>query len=154
MEQTQQSAGGNGEAVQRARVLREDVQERMVDLERALTSPVGADETAWWDRMSAVLAALRDAFHRHVAATEAPGGLHEEIVAYAPRLAHARDRLVHDHVEIAAALDRLCASTAPHGGVNQGREAALDILGQLSRHRHRGADFVYEAYNFDIGGGD
>lgn len=49
---------------------------------------------------------------------------------------------------------RLCTPTVPSGGVGAAREAALDLLGLLSRHRHRGADFVYDAYDFDIGGGD
>lgn len=142
------------ESVRQARALREGIRERMVELERAIAAPAGADGAAWWDRVLECLGALRDAFQRHVAATEAPGGIHDEIVAYAPRLAHARDRLVHAHVEIATALDLLTAPAPPPGGVSEAREAVLDVLGQLARHRHRGADFVYEAYNFDIGGGD
>jgi hypothetical protein len=28
----------------------------------------------------------------------------------------------------------------------------LELLGQLSRHRQRGVDLVYDAYDVDIGG--
>lgn len=140
--------------VHEAKALREEIRGHMVKLERVLTGPAGPDEVAWWARVAGPLTALRDAFRDHVAVTEAPGGLHEEIVATAPRLTHARDRLVHDHVEITAALDRLCAESPPPGGLAESREALLEVIGRLSRHRHRGADFVYEAFNFDMGGGD
>ena len=142
------------QAVHDAKAVRRHVRDCMMDVEGALTGPVGADEAAWWNRMVGPLAALQEAFRHHVAVTEAPGGVHDEIVAYAPRLAHARDRLVDDHVEITAALDRLCRPTIPSGEVGAAREATLHLLGLLSRHRHRGADFVYDAYDFDIGGGD
>jgi hypothetical protein len=32
------------------------------------------------------------------------------------------------------------------------RELAIALLAKLSRHRQRGADLVYEAYQTDIGG--
>lgn len=142
------------QVIHEAKAVRAHVRDCMTDLEGVLTGPVGADEVAWWNRMLVSLGGLREAFRRHVAVTEAPGGVLDEIVAYAPRLAHARDRLVHDHVAIRAALDCLCQPVLPPGGVDAAREAALDLLGLLSRHRHRGADFVYDAYDFDIGGGD
>jgi hypothetical protein len=142
------------QAVHDAKAARKHVRDCMIDLERVLTAPVGADEAAWWDRMLVPLAALREAFGRHIAVTEAPDGVLDEIVGLAPRLAHARDHLRRDHIEIAAALDSLCTPALPAGGVAAAREAGLDILGRLSRHRHRGADFVYDAYDFDIGGGD
>jgi hypothetical protein len=31
-------------------------------------------------------------------------------------------------------------------------ERVLDMLLQFSRHRHRGSDFVWEAYDVEIGG--
>ena len=34
------------------------------------------------------------------------------------------------------------------------RERATGLLGHLVRHRQRGADLIYEAYQTDIGGGD
>jgi hypothetical protein len=125
----------------------------MIELEAALMVPVGADGAAWWSKLLIPLTGLQEAFRRHVAVTEANGGLLEEIVDYAPRLAHARDRLVHDHVEITTVIDCLC-SPAPPEGPEDAREAARHLLGLLSSHRHRGSDFVYEAYNFDMGGGD
>ena len=142
------------EAIHEAKAVRVHVRDCMTDLEGVLAGPVGADEAVWWDRMLVSLGGLREAFRRHVVVPEAPGGVLDEIVATAPRLGPARDRLIHDHVAIKAALNRLFQPTLPPGGVPAAREAALDLLGLLSRHRHRGADFVYDVYDFDIGGGD
>jgi hypothetical protein len=36
--------------------------------------------------------------------------------------------------------------------VDDVREAATALLGRLVRHRQRGSDLVFEAYEFDIGG--
>ena len=142
------------EAIHEAKTVRAHVRDCMTDLEGILTGPVGPDEAVWWNDVLVSLGGLREAFRRHVKVTEAPGGMLDEIVAYAPRLAHARDRLIQDHVAIRAAMNRLGQPTLPPRGVPAAREAGLDLLGMLSRHRHRGADFVYDAYDFDIGGGD
>ena len=32
------------------------------------------------------------------------------------------------------------------------REAATELVGRIVRHRQRGADLIYEAYEVDIGG--
>lgn len=140
--------------VHEAKAVREELWDRMQELERAVTAAVGPDEVAWWSRVLGPLGALRGAFQAHLAVTEGPGGLYEETLGFAPRLAHARDRLVHDHVGITAALDQLARPSLPPGGAAEARDAALALLARLSRHRHLGADFVYEAYNFDMGGGD
>jgi hypothetical protein len=34
------------------------------------------------------------------------------------------------------------------------RERGTRLLGHLVRHRQRGADLIFEAYQTDIGGGD
>jgi hypothetical protein len=34
------------------------------------------------------------------------------------------------------------------------RKQGTNLLGRLVRHRQRGADLIYEAYQTDIGGGD
>ena len=34
------------------------------------------------------------------------------------------------------------------------REQALELLAAIVRHRHLGADLLYEAYDVDIGGPD
>jgi hypothetical protein len=38
------------------------------------------------------------------------------------------------------------------GEVDGIRESATALLGMLSRHRQRGADLVFDAYQTDIGG--
>jgi hypothetical protein len=36
--------------------------------------------------------------------------------------------------------------------VTRARELGTELLGSIVRHRQRGADLVYEAYEVDIGG--
>ena len=38
--------------------------------------------------------------------------------------------------------------------VDDVREQALALLAQISRHRHRGADLLWDSYDFDIGLGE
>ena len=39
-----------------------------------------------------------------------------------------------------------------HGEDVQGGHAATELVGRVVRHRQRGADLIYEAYEVDIGG--
>ena len=75
-----------------------------------------------------------------------------------PRLAHAAEKLRVEHAVISAAIDRgsvaVRSAGEDPGGVEDAREAVLKLLQQLIRHRQRGADLVYEAYNVDIEAGD
>jgi hypothetical protein len=34
------------------------------------------------------------------------------------------------------------------------REDVVDLLADISRHRHRGADLIWNSYDLDIGQGD
>ncbi len=89
---------------------------------------------------------LRTVFDHHVRATEGPDGLLDETVAYAPRMARAAERIRDDHGEISALLATAMAA-APVRGAH-----LVDLLARLHRHRHLGADFVYEAYHVDLTG--
>ena len=104
------------------------------------------------ERLAPCLDHLRVVFGVHVEVTESPGGLYEEILEIAPRLANKIARFKREHAAIttaiAAALDDLRKDPVPRG--LQGRLAHL--LEGLARHRKRGADLVYEAYHVDIGG--
>jgi hypothetical protein len=102
----------------------------------------------------ACLEDLRSALQRHVVETEADGGLLNQILTDAPRLANAVYRLRQDHVELSDAVAALLIRPAPGNGDSAAiRDAGLSLLGQLARHRQRGADLLYEAYNVDVGGG-
>jgi hypothetical protein len=73
----------------------------------------------------------------------------------APRLSNAVDHLVAEHAVIAALIADLLARSSnpvPDEDVDAVRELATGLLGRLARHRQRGADLVYEAYETDIGG--
>ena len=65
------------------------------------------------------------------------------------------DRLTRDHLLISGQIDRLLTRVdAPHviADVDGVRGPGTILLGRLVRHRQRGSDLVYDAYEFDIGG--
>jgi hypothetical protein len=88
--------------------------------------------------------------------TEAAGGLYEEILENAPRLANRVKRLRREHADITAAIRsgsaETQAATQDPGRVEALRDHAVRLLADLVRHRKRGLDLVYEAYHVDIGG--
>jgi hypothetical protein len=106
------------------------------------------------ERLTPVLEHLRVVFGVHVEVTESPGGLYEEILEIAPRLANKIARFKREHVSITkaigSALDDLLAEGETTPPDLRGRLDRLHEL--LARHRRRGADLVYEAYHVDIGG--
>ena len=63
--------------------------------------------------------------------------------------------LTREHKLIQAQIDGLLARvTTPHGveEVDRVRGLGTALLGRLVRHRQRGSDLVFEAYEVDIGG--
>ena len=129
-------------------------------LEKTLTmTPATAegDETgAWLDSLGGALAHLDEVFAIHVQVTEGAGGLYEEIVENAPRLANRVKRFRREHADIGAAIQRGIAdgkvAGRDPGEVEALRDHAVRLLADLVRHRKRGLDLVYEAYHVDIGG--
>lgn len=142
------------ERVDRALAHRDRLHQVLVRFEKVLASPTGAGR--WADVVVSSLRELSDRFDEHVELTEEEGGLFEEILEEAPRLAHRIDGLRAEHVEIATALagalDRLQAWTGPHAAPF--REELTKLLGRLVRHRQKGADLLYEALEVDLGGLD
>lgn len=125
----------------------------LVALESAVSSPVG-DGVRWCLRMRMALDRLAFTLADHVEATEAPGGLLDDIDHASPWL-HARvERLRRDHVDLVertgALLDRCHAAFRP----DEVRSDVVDLLGRLVRHRHDGADLLYDAYELDLSAGD
>jgi hypothetical protein len=91
----------------------------------------------------------------HVRASERDQGLHEEIKHAAPRLIGPVDRLAEDHRRIRGLLDELLlAADSPFAvpDVEDMRTRAAALIEALARHRQRGADLVYEAFQVDLGG--
>ena len=104
---------------------------------------------------------MRDAFDQHMIVTEKPGGLYEEIIMRAPRLDGTVRRLKDEHPEIAEKigeeLERFEAvrdRRATHWPLDDARDDLQRFIGTVIRHRQRGADLVWEAYNVDIGGAE
>ncbi len=132
-----------------ARRHRAELLETMHAVERALAAP--AAEPGWRGAVTARLGILQSAFAEHVRLTEGPEGLYAELLEYAPRLAYRVRSLVREHGTLAMSINAVCSrvgSAAPEDMRGWGS----NLLRDLSRHRQRGADLVYEAYATDIGG--
>lgn len=139
------------------RIRRAELRETLGTIEAALAAPAVGQEVVWGEAVHASLAALADDFVAHIEVTEGPGGLHESILGGDLRLANAVQALTREHARIADAIGHLVGDSdapAAPGDVDDLRERATTLLGQLVRHRQRGADLIYEAFATDIGGGD
>ncbi len=134
---------------------RAELRESMSALEDALAAPTAADRTRWAARVHVALVELAGDFRTHVDITEAPNGLYHDLLRSSPRLSEAVAGLIKEHVLIRDQVDDLLArATAPDGDLESVRDLGTSLLGQLVRHRQRGSDLVFEAYEFDIGGED
>ena len=145
-------------ALSEARARRATLHDALVDLEVAISSPASGRIPEWTALGTKEMTGVRDAFEQHVLVTEKPGGLYEEIIMRAPRLDGTVRRLKDEHPDIAekigVMLERL--EKAPVGGpewpLDDARDDLQRFIGTLIRHRQKGADLVWEAYNVDIGG--
>jgi hypothetical protein len=99
----------------------------------------------------AAIARLTEAWANHVAVTEGDDGLLADVVEEAPNLAHRVETLRTEHAEILELL-RACASPGTAGAPH--RPAIDALLAAIDRHRHRGAEVVYDAFNVDIATAD
>ena len=133
---------------------RRELREALVAFEGALASPV-RDRVTWQVEVVDALEALGHAFEDHVTATEAPGGLYDEMREKSPHLRAKANRLREEHPAITAAL----AEGSAHLAVPPADEAAADatrddlqrLMGRILKHRQHGADLVWDAYRIDIG---
>jgi hypothetical protein len=129
-------------------------------LENAVAAPTPGRAADWAHAVHETLVQLGASFERHIAITERPEGLFEEITKAAPRLAGGVAKLAQEHREIREAVARAIdavrdrSSVVPGNSLTEGREAVLDLINRLMRHRQRGADLIYEAYQVDVGVGD
>jgi hypothetical protein len=150
--------GGRSPALQEAAKRRRTLHEAIVALENAISSPAAGRIPDWTRTVAKELTSVRDAWDLHLDTTEKPEGLYDEIVTTSPRLAGTVDRLRNEHPDITQALvqnvERI--EQVEVGGVawplDDARDDLQRLIGRLVRHRQRGADLVWEAYNVDIGG--
>lgn len=139
-------------AIDGARSRRADLHAVIVDLEQAIAAAAPGREADWTRLVAVQLERLAQAFAHHVAATEGPDGLFEQVRHRSPRLdAHCRV-LADEHGAISGQLATVMG--ALEADVATVRSTSLDLLKQLGRHRQGGADLVYEAYAVDIGGSE
>lgn len=143
--------------VEMVRTRRAELRAAIAGLEGALAAP--ARDPVWAARVQARTDRLATAFDEHVDATEGPGGMYADILRTAARLSFAVARLAaeHDDIRIAvAALGELVddLSGPDPDAIERIRDEGTDLLARLGRHRQRGADLVFEAYEQDIGGCD
>ena len=125
--------------LEEVRAHRGDMLESVRALEETLAAPIALGRD-WLERVAAALAELAHDFGDHVELTERPGGLYAVARASAPRLD--------------AALGEI--DSADERGLDLGalREDLTGLIGALVRHRQRGSDLVYEAFEVDLGGSD
>ncbi len=134
---------------------RAELRESMSALEHALAAPPVAGRARWLQRVEAALAELSADFREHIDITEGPDGLYGDVVRSSPRLAGVVDSLTGEHAVIAGRIETLLTrASAPDaaGNVDRVRGLGTALLGRLVRHRQRGADLMFEAYEVDIGG--
>jgi hypothetical protein len=141
------------DAVRRRRA---ELREVMTALEQALDAPAEA-AVVWGERVHTALLMMVNEFREHVVVTEGPGGLHQSILAGDLRLANGVAALAEEHLLIDDEIGQAVVLSEPpvtDDGVAELRERGTRLLERLVRHRQRGADLIYEAYAFDVGGGD
>ena len=127
-------------------------------LEFATSSPAAGRIPDWTAHVVKEITAVRDAWDQHVEHTEKPDGLYEEIVTMSPRLSGTIDRLrggaPRDHR--GGRRDAGPARAGRDRGLpwplDDARDDLQRLIGKVIRHRQKGADLVWEAYNVDIGG--
>ena len=149
------SPGSDRELLEELRRHRAELRESMSALEDALASPATSDHSRWAQRVEAALVEVSGDFRAHVDITEGPNGLYLEVLTTSPRLAGAVDDLTRDHLLIGRGIDDVLTRVAGPDAtatVDDVRAASTLLLGRLVRHRQRGSDLVFEAYEFDIGG--
>jgi nucleoside-diphosphate-sugar epimerase len=146
-----------GPALDSLRIRRAELREAMNTLEAALAAPATNRAVVWGERVHTAVVALAADFDEHIVVTEGPNGLHQSILAGDLRLANAVDALTAEHAVIAGEIAALLQGTEPPvvpDYVDDIRDRGTHLLSIAVRHRQRGADLIYEAYDTDIGGGD
>jgi hypothetical protein len=146
-------------ALEAAKGQRLSLRRAIAELEDALAATDDPDGLGGHDslgpRLAPALEHLQEVFAVHIEVTEAPGGLYQEILENAPRLANRVTRFRREHVEITEGIHRglaECATATTPEATTALRDRSVRLFADLVRHRKRGLDLVYEAYHVDIGG--
>lgn len=135
---------------------RSEMEMAMQQLEHSVAAP---SDTGWLAEVAEHTRNLELALNRHVVEVEAPSGLLDQIVERAPRLQRTVARIKDDHVSLRQAIARIQEAVSDARSVKPDpetddkiRDLAIALMGEMTSHRHRGANLVYDAYDIDIGG--
>ena len=132
--------------------LKERLYDSLISVRRAVGAPIASGDR-WRKRLRRELIKLARAADDHVVETEAPNGLLAEIVEEAPRLWREADGLRAEHLMLVQECACVLGQVEGSGSPLSLRRQVNTLLGRFERHRYRGADLVYEAFDVDIGGG-
>lgn len=147
--------GARDPGLEDVRRLRAGLRGSMTAVEQALAAAAPGRSAAWAERVEDALTDLAADVREHVAATEGAGGLHAALLAAAPRLSSSVQRLVTEHATIDGLVgDLLTRLRRPVAEEDVGavRDLGIVLLNRVARHRQRGADLIYQAYQVDLGG--
>ena len=142
---------------------REALLQAVVGLEDALAGPIG-DQERWRLRVAMAVDHAVARISEHIAQTEGRGNILDEILAVAPRLERRVKQMRVDHENLEKAAHQLVVAVTELSAVDDDTESdvmedraiavrnqAVEVMGQIARHRQRGADLIYEAYQVDLG---
>ena len=122
-----------------------------------ISSDVGAKRDTWITAVGVAIDGLADAWEEHVAFTEGPDGLFEELLDGSVEVAPEIDRLRRDHEILVTQITRARQLLAgPAAGPDDTRIllALTGISKLVDQHRRRGADLLYRVYSVDVSAGD
>jgi hypothetical protein len=122
-----------------------------------ISGDVDAKRDTWIVAVGVALDGLADAWEEHVAFTEGPDGLFEELLGETLEVASEIDRLRRDHEVLEAHVARARQLLAqPTAGPEDTRVLLVltGIAKLVDHHRRRGADLLYRVYSVDVSAGD
>jgi hypothetical protein len=134
---------------------RAELLESMRAVEQALAAPAPGRQAHWRERLHVALVELAADFRAHIDITEGPDGIYGDLLVASPRLHAAVSRLTREHAVIKDEIEALIANAGESDiseNVDKIREGGTALLARLLRHRQRGSDLIFEAYQADIGG--
>ncbi len=132
---------------------RSQLGQAMIQVEVAAAAP--AAKESWMIDLQHSLRQLEIAFNNHIVEVQSPLGLLDRIVDQAPRLQRAVERTRDEHDTIAESITAALATMEGENATDRRdeiRDTVMGVLLALARHRQKGADLIYEAYDVDIGG--
>ena len=132
---------------------REALRHAMLVLEDAIAHPA-TDHDAWCARVGDALGVASSTIDGHIAETEAPGGMYDQLVDGHERLHNRVEALRNEHPDLTEHATQLRGRCLLVEDPEDIREGVLDLVARLARHRSRGADLLYEAYSVDVSVGD